>query len=203
MTKHEPFTTTLQDVVLRIVDHYDRCGCHEDWWQVIGEDFPDAESAAAYLAAHGRDSYRVTWPEHVVTPHFNSDANYSLVRTTVKEYDVRYFDPIYNREVTRRSVTADRLCQNDSGELLLKLDGHPAAEVIEVRRSQKESRDEWYRMRLLDGDTRSDIEEWFAYELNQTVELGPSNTELAVWSVTNNCWLSDARLDRAIDLIER
>ena len=211
MTTHEPYTTTLTQLVLLIAEHYDRCGCHEDWWQVMGEDFPDAESAARFLAAHGRDLYRVAWPEHVVTPLFNSDASYSLVGTIPKTYDVRYYDPTYNCELTRRSVTADRLCQDDNGELRLQLDGHPAAphaapylaEVIEVRRSRKESRDEWYRMRLLDGNTRSDIEEWFAYELNQTVELGPSDTELAVWSVTNNCWLSDAKLDRAIDLIER
>lgn len=94
MTKHQSFTVTLEEVTWRIADNCDRCGCHEDWWQVMGEDFSDAESAARFLAAHGRDLYRVTWPEHVIVPRFNSDARYQLQSEVgpTKEFEVIFLN---------------------------------------------------------------------------------------------------------------
>lgn len=50
----------------------------------------------------------------------------------MKEFDVTCIDPTWNnREVTHRSVPADRLFQNDSGETRMFLNNfYPSVEVI-------------------------------------------------------------------------
>lgn len=78
--KHEPISLTLNEITARIFNDTD-----EEWWRVMWLDPPIPESAPAeqwadweeaYLAAHEKDVYRVVWPEHVIVPRFNSDANY-------------------------------------------------------------------------------------------------------------------------------
>ena len=82
MPKHEPVETTLGEAV-------DQITSGDPWCEVMGINLPgwqeamdsdDYEAAgqieADYLKAHGDDAISVTWPEHVLIPRFNSDANY-------------------------------------------------------------------------------------------------------------------------------
>lgn len=92
MTKHEPKTATLSELISRIDRHGD-----SRWWDVIGvsidgldeaiaeceesdeQDMTGAYAiAAAYAREHADDLYCVCWPDHVSYPLYDSDASYRL-----------------------------------------------------------------------------------------------------------------------------
>ncbi len=99
MPKHKPLETTLRDCIERIDDRNP-----DPWYDVMGIEIPglaaalsdvDAAEAianydeaelllakadaieAAYIRQHANDPITVVWPEHVLTPRFNSDATYT------------------------------------------------------------------------------------------------------------------------------
>lgn len=82
--KHEPLTTTLSDCINRVDVRSD-----SPWYDVMGVNIPGLREAIAadeldtadaieaeYITRHGSDQITVVWPEHVLTPRFNSDASY-------------------------------------------------------------------------------------------------------------------------------
>lgn len=51
----------------------------------------------------------------------------------MKRFDVTYIEPWTGREVTSMEVSADRISQNDSGEMIYCYNHHyPACEVVSV-----------------------------------------------------------------------
>ena len=89
MAKHESEIVTLADIINGIDER-----SSDQWYEIMGieieglteanangeaDDFAAAsEIEAAYIRQHERDTYRVSWPEHVITPRYNSDASYQL-----------------------------------------------------------------------------------------------------------------------------
>lgn len=87
--RHEPETLTLADIINSIGFHSD-----ELWYDIVGveieglaeaiengegDDFDHAsELETDYIDAHKNDKYLVSWPEHVITPRYDSDASYQL-----------------------------------------------------------------------------------------------------------------------------
>lgn len=94
MPKHKPEELTLAEIIDHMSDED-----AADWWKVMGVDVGGLDIAwkvymesddrysngamkvaetiqAEYLKEHDQDRYLVSWPEHVLTPKFNSDANY-------------------------------------------------------------------------------------------------------------------------------
>lgn len=96
--KHKPERMKLSEIV-NAMD----CRAVEPWYETMGieieglaeafaavraadmaQDYDAANASldvadeieAAYLTAHGDDMVDVSWPEHVLTPRFNSDASY-------------------------------------------------------------------------------------------------------------------------------
>jgi hypothetical protein len=95
MPKHKDELHRLSDLLCLIELHTDDC-----WIDVMGidiEGYIEAESEWVesqgenqdagdkliklredFARAHANDIYLVSWPEHVTTPRFNSDATYRL-----------------------------------------------------------------------------------------------------------------------------
>ena len=90
MPKHKPEELTLGEIINYMSDQD-----AAEWWRVMGVDVPGIEEAiesaeyeealtdhrgdeieANYLEDHVTDRYRVSWPDHVITPKFNADASY-------------------------------------------------------------------------------------------------------------------------------
>ncbi len=82
--KHATEIVTLGE----IVDAVDPDSC-DPWYVIMGVEIPglhsltvaeDGIDAAAkeqrYLDTHADDKYHVSWPDHVITPKYDSDANY-------------------------------------------------------------------------------------------------------------------------------
>ena len=64
----------------------------------------------------------------------NTTIKVNIMTTKQKRFDVTCIDPTWNnREVTHRSINADRLFQNDSGETRFKLNHfYTDVEVVRV-----------------------------------------------------------------------
>ena len=89
MSKHKSEKETLSEIIENMGDLFPR------WWEVMGIEIPGMESVSAddfdaeeelesaYLQSHRNDLYLVSWPEHVINPHFDSDANYQLIQNEV------------------------------------------------------------------------------------------------------------------------
>jgi len=82
--KHAPETVTVNDIVGRSSRHTDT-----PWFDLLAVEMPghdDAREAAdydnaadieaAWLREHAEDKVEVSWPEHVIYPQYNGDANY-------------------------------------------------------------------------------------------------------------------------------
>jgi len=88
--KHDPQQMTISELVNRIDadgDNFDIFDALETGSQKPpgnADDFAqeyDAYDAAiaAFIREHGSELVEVTWPEHVVTPRCNHDANYRMI----------------------------------------------------------------------------------------------------------------------------
>jgi hypothetical protein len=95
MAKHKDELHKLSDILNYIDMHTDECwidvmgidieGYNEaesDWVESNGENEDAREKMLKlredFAKAHANDIYLVSWPEHVTTPRFNSDAWYRL-----------------------------------------------------------------------------------------------------------------------------
>ena len=91
MTKHKSEKVTLKEIIEMIED----CRHSDDpWYDVIGVDIEGLDEALAkgeqddfeeasrieseYIQRHENDVYEINWPDHVITPRYNSDASYQL-----------------------------------------------------------------------------------------------------------------------------
>lgn len=89
MTKHESEIVTLADIINGVDER-----SSDQWYEIMGieidglveanengeaDDFELAnEIEAGYIRKHENDTYRVSWPEHVKSPRYDSDASYQL-----------------------------------------------------------------------------------------------------------------------------
>ena len=79
--KHATEIVTLGE----IVDAVDPDSC-DPWYVIMGVEIPGLYSLIEisdltvaeerYLDIHADDKYHVYWPDHVITPKYNGDANY-------------------------------------------------------------------------------------------------------------------------------
>ena len=80
-----PFDKVLHHVQSEIVDAVDP-DSFDPWYVIMGVEIPGLYSLIEisdltvaeerYLNIHADDKYHVSWPDHVITPKYNGDANY-------------------------------------------------------------------------------------------------------------------------------
>jgi len=84
---HTPVIVTVNDIINRSEMH--TC---TPWYDLLAVEMPKharaikaenydkaADIEAAWLQEHAEDKVEVSWPEHVIYPQYNGDANYRFV----------------------------------------------------------------------------------------------------------------------------